>query len=81
MRTFFYIVALILGLTSIWMSHWDAPRTQLAGKCVATVVFFILWLAFVIGLGWYKERRRVQKIKSAVLSRPRTPGKETPAKD
>jgi hypothetical protein len=81
MKIFFYTVAFILGLTSIWMSHWDTPRTELSGKLIASVIFFILCVAFVTGLGWYREKKRVQKIRSAVLTRPRQASAEEPAKD
>ena len=81
MKTFFYTVAFILGLTSIWMSDWDTPRTQLAGKLISSVLFLFLCIAVLIGLSWYKNKKRQEKIRGAVLSKPRTSAPEEPAKD
>jgi len=84
MRTFFYTVAFILGLTSIWMSSWETPRTELAGKVISSVLFLFLCIIAMMILGSYREKKRQQKIRGAVLSKPRSPGADVadePAKD
>ncbi len=74
----FLVIAPALGLTSIWMLGLHNPRPDFLGTMISSVCFLIIFFGIMGAMSWKRKKNRQQKIRGAVLSRPRPPGAEDP---